>query len=81
MRRGGRTKLGKFGQPLSSYDTFMEANGIPIFRGIGISKVQNLLLADWPRMGGRRIVHPVAWDRGQVGQLRGRGARGGRAEG
>ncbi len=48
-----RAGFGKFGQPLSDYDKWMEADGIPIYRGIGISKVQNLALANWPRMGGR----------------------------
>jgi quercetin dioxygenase-like cupin family protein len=31
----------------------MESEGIPVFRGIGISKVQNLPFAPWKRMGGR----------------------------
>ena len=51
--RGERAGFGKFGQPQMDYDRFMEADGIPVFRGIGVSKVQDLPLADWPRMGGR----------------------------
>jgi quercetin dioxygenase-like cupin family protein len=35
------------------YDRFMEADGIPVYRDIGISRVQDLSLHDWPRMGGR----------------------------
>jgi quercetin dioxygenase-like cupin family protein len=35
------------------YDIFMEEQGIPIFRDIGVSKVQNLPLKPWKRMGGR----------------------------
>ncbi len=35
------------------YDLFMESEGIPCFRDIGISKVQNLPLAPWKRLGGR----------------------------
>ena len=31
----------------------MESEGIPIFRDIGVSKVQNLPLAPWKRMGGQ----------------------------
>jgi quercetin dioxygenase-like cupin family protein len=31
----------------------MESEAIPIVRGIGVSKVQDLPLAPWPRMGGR----------------------------
>jgi quercetin dioxygenase-like cupin family protein len=50
---GERAGFGKFGQPKTEYDRFMDADGIPVFRGIGISKVQNLPLHDWPRMGGR----------------------------
>ena len=48
-----RAGFGKFAQPKSDYDKFMEADGLPIFRGVGIRKVQNLPLVDWPRMGGR----------------------------
>ncbi len=50
---GERAGFGKFGQPQMDYDRFMEAEGIPVYRDIGISKVQNLPLHDWPRMGGR----------------------------
>ncbi|POF34497.1 cupin domain-containing protein [Roseibium marinum] len=52
-KHGERAGFGKFGQPQSDYDRFMEADGIPVFRGVGISKVQNLPLVNWPRMGGR----------------------------
>ncbi len=31
----------------------MESDDIPIYRDIGVSKVQNLPLAPWPRLGGR----------------------------
>jgi mannose-6-phosphate isomerase-like protein (cupin superfamily) len=31
----------------------MESEGIPVFRDIGVSKVQNLPLAPWKRLGGR----------------------------
>jgi mannose-6-phosphate isomerase-like protein (cupin superfamily) len=31
----------------------MEAEGIPVFRGIGVSKVQDLPMQPWKRMGGR----------------------------
>lgn len=50
---GQKAGFGRFGQPLSDYDRFMEADGIPIHRGIGVSRVQDLPLGDWPRMGGR----------------------------
>jgi mannose-6-phosphate isomerase-like protein (cupin superfamily) len=48
-----RAGFGKFDRPQLPYDRFMEAEGIPVFRDIGISKVQDLPLFNWPRMGGR----------------------------
>ena len=48
-----RAGFGKFKRPSTPYDQFMEAEGIPVFRDIGVSKVQNLPLAPWKRMGGR----------------------------
>jgi hypothetical protein len=55
FRRAG---FGKFNRPKTPYDLFMESDDIPIYRDIGVSKVQNLPLAAWPRMAacGRRIV-------------------------
>ncbi len=50
---GKRAGFGKFGRPKTPYDNFMESEGIPVFRDIGISKVQNLPLAPWKRTGGR----------------------------
>jgi mannose-6-phosphate isomerase-like protein (cupin superfamily) len=50
---GKRAGFGKFGRPKTPYDNFMEAEGIPVFRDIGVSKVQNLPLAPWKRTGGR----------------------------
>ena len=48
-----RAGYGEFDYPQLTYDRFMEAEGIPTFRGLGIEKVQNLPLYDWQRMGGR----------------------------
>ena len=45
--------LGKFARPPSLYDQFMESEGIPVFRDIGISKVQNLPMVPWKRLGGK----------------------------
>ena len=45
--------FGKFSKQPTPYDAFMEEAGIPVFRDIGNSNVQNLPLVDWPRMGGR----------------------------
>ena len=43
---------GKFLRPNSPYDDFMEAQGIPIYREIGVRRVQDLPLKPWKRMGG-----------------------------
>jgi hypothetical protein len=50
-RQAGR--FGKWGRVKTPYDQFMESEGIPCFRDIGISKVQNLPLLPWKRLGGR----------------------------
>ncbi len=44
---------GSFLRPPNPYDKFMMEQDIPIFRDIGISKVQNLPLKPWSRMGGK----------------------------
>ena len=52
----GTTKkagLGSFKQPAMPYDSFMEEQEIPVHRDIGVSKVQDLPLKPWKRMGGR----------------------------
>ena len=48
-----RAGFGKFSRPKTPYDLFMEADDIPVYRDIGVSKVQNLPLQPWKRMGGR----------------------------
>src|SRR6516165_4113536 len=48
-----RAGFGEFGRPKTPYDIFMESEGIPIFRDIGVDKVQNLPLAPWKRLGGK----------------------------
>ena len=45
--------FGTFKKQPTPYDAFMESEGIPVFRDIGISKVQNLPLFPWKRTGGR----------------------------
>jgi quercetin dioxygenase-like cupin family protein len=44
--------LGVFKHPPMPYDSYMEEQGVPIYREIGISKVQNLALKPWKRLGG-----------------------------
>jgi mannose-6-phosphate isomerase-like protein (cupin superfamily) len=48
-----RAGFGKFGRPKTPYDLFMETEGVSVYRDIGVSKVQNLPLQPWPRLGGR----------------------------
>jgi mannose-6-phosphate isomerase-like protein (cupin superfamily) len=48
-----RAGFGKFGRPATPYDKFMESEDIPVFRGLGINKVQNLPIKPWRRKGGR----------------------------
>src|SRR3979411_19992 len=50
---GKRAGFGKFGRPKTPYDLFMEQEGIPVFRDIGVRRVQDLPLQPWRRMGGR----------------------------
>ena len=45
--------FGEFRKQPTPYDAFMESEGIPVFRDIGISKVQNLPLFPWKRTGGK----------------------------
>jgi len=52
-KSGERAGFGNFDQPMSDYDRFMESEGLPVFRGVGIGRVQDLPLVAWPRMGGR----------------------------
>src|SRR5256886_6064737 len=47
-----RAGLGKFLRPNTPYDNFMEAQGIPIYRDIGVRRVQDLPRKPWKRMGG-----------------------------
>jgi quercetin dioxygenase-like cupin family protein len=47
-----RAGLGKFERPKTPYDLFMESEGIPIFRGFGIKRVQDLPRKPWKRLGG-----------------------------
>src|SRR6195952_4837679 len=45
--------FGEFKKQPTPYDAWMESEGIPVFRGIGISKVQDLPLFPWKRTGGK----------------------------
>jgi len=45
--------LGTFKRVTTPYDRFMEEQEIPIVRAVGVSKVQDLPLKPWKRMGGK----------------------------
>ncbi len=44
---------GAWKRPNTPYDDYMEEQGVPIFRGIGVRRVQDMPLKPWARMGGR----------------------------
>jgi mannose-6-phosphate isomerase-like protein (cupin superfamily) len=44
---------GAWKRPNTPYDDFMAEQSVPIFRGIGVRRVQDMPLRPWPRMGGR----------------------------
>ena len=51
----GETKagFGRWQRPPTPYDRFMEEEGIPVHRAIGVHRVQDLPLRPWKRMGGK----------------------------
>ena len=48
-----RAGVGKFGRPKTPYDLFMESEGIPVFRDVGLKTVLDLPMKPWKRMGGK----------------------------
>jgi quercetin dioxygenase-like cupin family protein len=52
-KAGENAGYGKFKRAPMPYDRFMEAEGIPVYRGIGVRRVQDLPLMPWKRLGGR----------------------------
>ena len=50
---GQKAGLGKFKRPPMPYDRFMEAEGVPVYRDIGVRSVLDLPLGVWRRLGGR----------------------------
>src|SRR5215831_11939728 len=52
-KAGENAGYGKFKRAPMPYDRFMEAEGVPVYRGIGVRRVQDLPLAPWKRLGGR----------------------------
>ena len=52
-KAGENAGFGKFERAKSNYDRFMESEGIPIYRAIGVRRVQDLPMTPWKRLGGR----------------------------
>jgi quercetin dioxygenase-like cupin family protein len=52
-KAGENAGYGTFKRKSMPYDDFMEAEGVPIYRGIGVRRVQDLPMAPWKRLGGR----------------------------
>jgi quercetin dioxygenase-like cupin family protein len=52
-KAGENAGLGKFQRKPMPYDNFMEAEGVPCHRGIGVHRVQDLPMQPWKRLGGR----------------------------
>src|SRR6266581_797355 len=63
-KAGENAGLGKFKRAPMPYDRFMEAEGVPVYRGIGVRRVQDLPLVSWPRLGGRGTTE--VWQEGQT---------------
>ena len=51
--RGVNAGTGDFKRAAMPYDRFMEAEGVPVFRGIGVKRVHDLPMKSWARLGGR----------------------------
>ena len=52
-KAGENAGFGKFKRPAMPYDRFIEAEGVPCYRGIGLKRAQDLPMAPWKRLGGR----------------------------
>jgi tripartite-type tricarboxylate transporter receptor subunit TctC/quercetin dioxygenase-like cupin family protein len=52
-KAGENAGFGTFKRKPLPYDVFMEAEGVPVYRGIGVRRVQDLPMTPWKRLGGR----------------------------
>ena len=71
--KGENAGIGSWNRPNSPYDNFMESQGIPIHRGIGVHRVQDLPLKPWQRSA-VKARYPALWHGRTLGLLRGRSA-------
>src|SRR2546422_1147037 len=68
-KAGENAGYGKFKRAPMPYDRFMEAEDVPVYRGIGVRRVQDLPLAPWKRLGGRGSHIQLFGTRGRWGPL------------
>ena len=52
-KSGENAGFGKFSRAAMPYDRFMQDEGVPCFRGIGVRRVQDLPMTAWKRLGGK----------------------------
>jgi len=52
-QQGKKAGFGKFKKLATPYDQFMESEGIPIYRELGMRDIRELPLEPWQRVGGR----------------------------
>ncbi len=52
-KAGENAGTGKFSRAAMPYDRFMQAEGVPCYRGIGVHRVQDLPMLPWKRLGGK----------------------------
>jgi quercetin dioxygenase-like cupin family protein len=52
-KAGENAGFGTFKRKPLPYDVFMVAEGVPVYRGIGVRRVQDLPMTPWKRLGGR----------------------------
>jgi hypothetical protein len=72
--QGKKAGFGKWKNPQSPYDLFIEAQGLEVHRDIGVHKVQDLPLKPWKRLGGKGHRDPASRHRRHVRPLRRRSA-------
>ena len=51
-KAGQKAGFGKFKKLATPYDAFMESEGIPVYRELGMHDIRELPLAPWKRVGG-----------------------------
>ena len=67
-KAGESAGKGKFTRPPMPYDRFMEMEGIPVYRDIGVRTVLDLPLQPWKRLGGRGSYIQLLGTEGLWGQ-------------